>query len=118
MHAQDCGLSNETFCGGTPDDDLPIVWNMPRIKRTMEAAGSHWFEPSTMRFFRTRLGKVFQGPGGIYFVTSEQPPHGPRRYSVRRFDPAAITIETVGAFCALSYSGAVARAARLAKGGA
>ena len=59
-----------------------------------------WFSPDTMRFFRTRVGRyVYQGGGGIYFVTSEQyRPGASRLYSVRRFWPEADEISTVGEF--------------------
>ena len=37
------------------------------------AAGYHFFDPSTMRGFRSRIcPEVFEGKDGFYFVTSEQ----------------------------------------------
>ena len=77
----------------------------------------HWFSPPTKRFFRSRIGsQVYQGLGGIYFVSSEQyrtfaGPLAPRKYTVRRYDPLADTISTIGDFNALSRS----TAHRLAK---
>jgi hypothetical protein len=66
------------------------------IKAANKAAGQHWFSRDTMRFFGTRIeSKVYKG--GV-FITSEQPPHGPRMYSVRRAC-ADGTIDTVGKFC-------------------
>jgi hypothetical protein len=48
------------------------------IKYRNQQAGLHYFEPSTMRFFRSRVSEmIHEGPGGIYFVTSERGPHGP-----------------------------------------
>jgi hypothetical protein len=73
---------------------------------------SHWFDASTMRFFGTRLASDAYKVGPVYFfITSEQPPSGPRRHSVRRFD-GINEIETVGDFCALSRSGARTRLIR------
>ena len=64
--------------------------------------GRHWFDPSTMRFFKTRFcGKAHvlrdKNRNGIaaFFVTSEQPPHGPRVYNVRQFTFQTRNIGTV-----------------------
>lgn len=66
------------------------------MARAVTRAGGHWFDRATMRFFGTRL----LGTGWL-FVSSEQPPHGPRRYSVRRWDAAVPgDVDTVGEFCA------------------
>jgi hypothetical protein len=87
-------------------------WTVNKIKDSLREAGSHWFDPDTMRFFGTRvLGMVYQGPGGIYFVTSEQPPHGPRGYTVRKFTPPD-DIDTVGELCGYKTGGAASSAAR------
>lgn len=64
----------------------------------------HFFSRGAMRFFRSRvLPMVYQGRGGIYFVTSEQFVSStgyvaPRKFSIRRFDPVSGTITTAGAF--------------------
>jgi hypothetical protein len=62
------------------------------IKRINAAKGLFFFSPDSMRFFRSRIApKVFEGPGGVYFVTSEQfefrGARHARRYTVTRFDP-------------------------------
>lgn len=89
------------------------VWTVNTIKDAMRAAGSHWFDPDTMRYFRCRvLEEVYQGPGGIYFVTSEKGPHGPRAYSVRQFTVNKPSIDTVGEFNGMSRAAAI----RMAKG--
>lgn len=78
----------------------------------------HWFSRSAMRFFHSRVGEYgYQGPGGVYFVSSEQfNAQSPRLYSVRR-QKADGSIETVGDFQAFkSRSGAHAAAKRYAKG--
>lgn len=62
------------------------------IQAANSAAGFHFFDPPAMRFFRSRvLSGVAEGPGGVFFVTSERfvPSSGPsrdfpRRYTVRR----------------------------------
>lgn len=84
------------------------------IKAAAHAAGSHWFDKSSMRFFRSRiLPEVYTGKGGIYFVTSEEGPYSPRRYSIRKFDPATADISTFGPFNEMSRERAM-RIARIA----
>lgn len=89
------------------------------IKYANRTAGHYYFERSTMRFFNSRvLSRVYEGPGGVYFVTSEQF-HGssgvskPRRYTVRKFHPDTADISTFGPFNELSRDRAM-RAARIA----
>ena len=80
------------------------MWSIEAIKDANRRAGKHWFEPGTMRFFASRVGStVYQGPGGVYFVSSERfiPSRGdptPRRYTLRRFDPATGGVETASPF--------------------
>jgi hypothetical protein len=70
---------------------------MAELRALAKENGSHWFDASSMRFFGTRIeSKVIRGR---YFVTSEQPPHGPRKFSLRSFDEVG-AIDTVGEFCA------------------
>ncbi len=76
------------------------TYTIAQIKRDMRAAGSHWFDKHTMAFFKSQIDQnVYQGPGGIYFVSSEKPPHGSRRYSVRQYLPDKQSIQTIGEFC-------------------
>ena len=80
-------------------------------------AGGYWWEPDTLRFFRSRMvgGCAIRGADGrLYFVTSEQN-HGfggayPRLYSVRTFDPATASVDTVGEFQAYGTRGTALRA--------
>jgi hypothetical protein len=80
------------------------------IKSQNAAAGLHFFEPATMRFFNSRtLSRVFDGPGGIYFVTSEKRtgfncPDGKRLYTVRCFNPKTGDVKTRGEFQAYKTS--------------
>lgn len=70
-------------------------WTMSKIRAADREAGRHFFSPGTMRFFKSRIhSRVYQGNGGIYFVTSEQGPHGPRLFTVRRFIPEPVDIRT------------------------
>ncbi len=97
------------------------VWDMDDIRMADRAAGRFFFEPSTMRCFRSRIGStVYQGQGGIYFVTSEQfvgsQGTSPRKYSVRQFIPSPVDIRTVSDFNFLSQRAAQSIAFRLALG--
>lgn len=73
------------------------------IRARAKSAGSHFFDPATMRFFSSRVhGDGIVGKGGrVYFVTSEQnksPGYvGPRRYTLRVQKPDG-SIETHGEF--------------------
>jgi hypothetical protein len=75
-----------------------------------------------MRGFKSRLlSTVYQGPGGVYFVTSEKftgfhSEDGPRLYTVRQYDPEADDIRTVGPFNKRSRRQAVIEAGLLASG--
>jgi len=53
---------------------------MAEIKAANKAAGRFFFSPDTMRFFESRIEA---GPFNNRFVTSEKPPHEPRRFTVR-----------------------------------
>lgn len=65
--------------------------------RNMRPRG-HWFSRETMSFFHTRIGEAWRVGDVFFFVTSEQPPHGNRAYSVRRMSETG-DIHTVGEFC-------------------
>ncbi len=54
----------------------------------------HWFDRKTMKFFGSKLYPTIYG--GKYFITSEQPPHGPRVFSIRAYDQVNDDISTVG----------------------
>jgi hypothetical protein len=93
-----------------------MTWTVNTIKKHMREQGSHWFDPSSMRFFGTKvLPTVYQGPGGIFFVTSEQPPHGKRACTVRQFDPED-GIHTIGEAASMSRHMAQRKARNLAAG--
>ena len=88
--------------------------NMNQIREANKRSGGHWFEPATLQFFGSRILAGLYG--GRYFVTSEQPPHGPRRYSVRIAGDGG-SIDTVGPFCGFaSRRAAIRQAERLGRG--
>ena len=96
---------NKPYCRG----DFPFR-SIDDIEHANERSGGHYFEPSTMRFFNSRvLDGVY---GGRYFITSERCDWGgdyARSYSLREALPSG-RIETVGEF----QQFATARAARKA----
>lgn len=63
-------------------------------------AGFRFFDADRMTFLRIRVhSRVYEGNGGIYFVTSESPRltcgTGPRRYAIRRFLPKTGEVKTM-----------------------
>ena len=88
------------------------------LRRANREGGGCWFEPSTMRFFRSRiLPTVYQGPGGVFFVSSEQfDDASPRNYTVRQFEPTSGAICTFGPFNELGRGAAITLAKRAASG--
>ena len=87
------------------------MWTIDEMARKNAAAGGYWFTPGTTAFFKTQYHVVAQGPGGVFFVTSEQPPRGPRRWSLRQWDPQTCTVSTVGEFMRYRTLGAAEDAA-------
>lgn len=83
--------------------------SMSEIERLAGQMGSHYFEPDTMRFFRSRVDwHVWPGADGWYFVTSEQ--HKgfdgtmrPRLYSVRRFHYETPANDQMGEFSGVDF---------------
>ena len=79
------------------------MWTIDRIQQTNRERGFHFFDSSTMRFFRSRvLSATFPGERDVYFVTSEQfvgsEYIAPRKYTVRAFNPETADIRTVKPF--------------------
>jgi len=60
------------------------------LKEANREAGLHFFDRDTMRFFKSKVESGMYA--GRYFITSEQGPHGPRKYTIReaRSDAAVI----------------------------
>lgn len=58
----------------------------------------HWFDESTMRFFKSRLPSYGYIKGDdTYFISSEDDGSRGRRYSIRKMDSTG-DIDTVGEF--------------------
>ena len=99
------------------------IWSMLEIQQSNHANGQYFFESAALRFFKSRVSDVvYQGKGGIYFVTSEKHDNAfvcePRLYTVRRFVPKGGRVETIGEFQEYKYrTTAHQEAARLAKKG-
>jgi hypothetical protein len=86
--------------------------SIDEIRAANKAAGQHWFAPSTLRFFSSRIGGTVYG--GKFFLTSERGPDNVRRHTVR-VARADGTIGSATKFQAYaSRSGAVRRAQKLA----
>lgn len=96
--------------------------SMHQIHQANRDAGYHFFDRNTMRFFDSRiLLYVYHGPGGTYFVTSEQfhPTRGtsePRRYTVRKFFPESGDIKSASKFATMGKREAQKAASALARG--
>jgi len=64
----------------------PEIYTKGDLVRHMQRNGSHFFDPETMRFFKSRLlGPIVQKGVIVYFITSERCDidHSPRKYTVR-----------------------------------
>lgn len=76
-----------------------LFTHVEQIVAASQRAGSHFFDSSSMRFFRSRvLSQVTHGPGGVFFVTSEKGPNEQRAFTVRKFDPLTADVDTFGPF--------------------
>lgn len=98
-----------------------MAWTVETIKAKNREAGQHFFDGDTMRFFRSRVEReVFEGPGGVFLVTSEQFVMGedtrPREWTVRRFDPETGGVATVEGANDLTRASALRCARELADG--
>lgn len=71
-------------------------WDIHEIKDANRAAGMHFFDRDTMKFFHSKVfPTVYQGPGGVYFVTSEyRDSPSDREYKVRQFNVSNASIRT------------------------
>jgi len=100
----------------------PKQWDMVEIQSANRVRGRHFFDADTKRFFRSRIGEtVYQGNGGVFFITSEQflPTAGEpfkRAFTVRQFNPETADISTAGPFNSMGRSEARTFARKLALG--
>ena len=98
------------------------MWDIDAIREADFRAGRYFFSADTMRFFNSRiLPTVYEGPGGVYFLTSERftasnrQTEG-RKYTIRRFTQNPVDIRTVAGFCRMTKRQAQTIAAVLAAG--
>lgn len=60
----------------------------------------HFFDDATLDLFKSEiLNDVYEGPGGVFFITSERYPGEGRHFKVRQFYP-----DTGGITTALGHS--------------
>ena len=94
------------------------IISLDEIRRTHTG---HFFDKGATRFFRSRYPETaYKGPGGIYFVTSEQfiasdGQAWPRHYTVRTMATNG-DIFTAGDFNKMTRAAAIGAAKRLAAG--
>jgi hypothetical protein len=70
------------------------------IQQANRALGHYWFEPSTKRFFNTRVSQVtfYGADSSTLFVSSEKGPYNAHRLFTVRRSNADGSITTVGDF--------------------
>lgn len=66
---------------------------MSDVRTWNKRAGHHFFDPKTMKFFKSRV--VSSLLKGNYFITSEKYPHNPTHYTLRQYNPKNHTIATI-----------------------
>lgn len=90
-------------------------WTINAIQEAMRKEGSHWWDPDTMKCFGTEvLPEVYEGTGGVYFVTKDKDYKGDKAYTVRQFYPDSNGISTMQGLAKWSRRGAVSLAKELA----
>jgi hypothetical protein len=78
-----------------------MKYTIGRIMQENGAAGKKFFDPYTMLFFGSTIYiDVYEGNGGVYFITSEKQYRDdlPHLFHVRKFDETTASIYTVGEF--------------------
>lgn len=118
-------------CGHRRRTEYPArtkVYTVADIRAVMTATGSHWWDPSSFRFFRCRVdeGQTLHAlpDGRVAFISSEQfegsdRRRDPRRYTVRLFNPAdwiTSSLDDLGGFQAHATLGAARTAIKRAGG--
>lgn len=71
-------------------------WDIHEIKEANKASGYHFFDRDTIKFFHSKVfPTVYQGPGGVFFVTSEyRDTPADKEYKVRQFNVSNASIRT------------------------
>lgn len=92
------------------------VYDIQYIKMANANRGFHFFSSNVMRGFKTRVSsKVYQGVGGVYFITSETLGTGARRYTVRQFEPDTGRVKTISDYWQVGESMAHTAAKKLSE---
>ena len=93
-----------------------IKFSTVRANYASNQPDGHWFDRSTMDFFKTMLPDyAYETSAGILFVTRETNPSRIKRFTVRRQGESG-DIETVGEFHVyLTAANALAEIKRLSK---
>ena len=79
------------------DDQGYNGWkSMEQVRQANASLGHHWFEPSTLRFFNSRIGGRLYG--GRYFISSERYNERYNRLYTVRIANSDGSIDTVGDF--------------------
>lgn len=61
--------------------------------------GRHWFDPKTLKFFKTRLPRTgVATPWGNFFITSETNWSDVKKFTVRWQEPVSRNIKNIGDF--------------------
>lgn len=76
-----------------------VPQTITQVRELNRDAGHHFFNPDTLRYFRSRISRrVYPAIGCTYFVTSEQfDDTTPRRYTVHVIFPSG-NIRSMGEF--------------------
>jgi hypothetical protein len=91
-------------------------YTIAKIQDEMILSGSHWWNNDTMSFFNTRvINQTFETSEHVYFVTSERPQYGTRKFSVRKYHKGEKDITTEGEFCSMTKHIALKTAKELAE---
>ncbi len=87
-----------------------MIWSQNDLERALSRAGSHFLEPDTMRFFKSRVNYILPvTEDTVLFTTSEKPPYGPREHAIRYFDGESVETIRKG----MSSSGAAYKAMKV-----
>lgn len=87
-------------------------YTLPEIKAANKAIGHHFFSKGAKSFFNSQyLPTVYQGAGGIYFITAERMDERfELKYTVRQFHAETGQVDTAGSFNTLTKEQARSKA--------
>lgn len=97
----------EDSASATTVDLIRKVWTMERLRDLHRGRDVDWFGSDNTRFFQSRYGRTVYG--GRFFTTSERPPGGERKYTVREIADNG-DVETLGEFYSHNTRAAAVRA--------